>query len=262
MNVSLEIRNVNFVGSGNVATHLARALQKADVQIGEVFSPTRTNAMEFSRSFQCGFIEDISQLSSDTDLILLCVPDNQVATTAHAISPGRAIVAHTSGIINLSQISDIPHKTGVFYPLQTFSKQREVSFTDIPFCIEASDLHTKGALTQLAYLLSNNVVGISSAERELLHLTAVMVNNFTNRLYGMAHEILFENNLDFNLLAPLIRETALKVAEMPPHLAQTGPARRKDENTLMRHRELLKNFPQYQQLYQLLTEQIIKTYHE
>ncbi len=262
MNAQLEIRHVSFVGSGNVATHLARALQKADVQIDEVFSPNPEHALEFSRSFRCRFISDIPELSSDTDLILLCVPDNQVTTTAHAIAPGRAIVAHTSGISNLSQISDIPHKTGVFYPLQTFSKQREVSFTDIPFCIEASDLHTKETLTQLAYLLSNKVVGISSAERELLHLTAVMVNNFTNSLYGMAHEILLENKLDFNLLVPLIRETALKVAEMPPHLAQTGPARRKDENTLMRHRELLKDFPHYQQLYQLLTDQIIKIYHE
>ncbi len=262
MDAQLEIRHVSFVGSGNVATHLARALQKAEIEIDGVFSPTASHAMEFSKAFNCRLVHDIHDLSSGTDLILLCVPDNQVAATAHAIAPGRAIVAHTSGIVNLSQISTISHPTGVFYPLQTFSKQREVSFTDIPFCIEASDQHTKEALTQLAYLLSNRVAEISSEDRALLHLTAVMVNNFTNRLYGMAHEILTENNLDFNLLVPLIRETALKVAQMPPHQAQTGPARRKDEITLMRHRELLKDFPHYQQLYQLLTDQIIKIYHE
>jgi len=257
-----EIQSISFVGSGNVATHLAHAFQSADRHIHEVYSPHHSHALDFARKFNCVSRKSIQQLSSDVDLMLLCVPDSQISEVSELILPGRAIVAHTSGIEPLASLSDKIRQTGVFYPLQTFSKDRKVDFRVVPLCIEGKQASTFELLTQLAYKLSNKVVAISSPERAMLHLTAVMVNNFSNKLYGMAHEILERNQLDFNLLLPLIQETAHKMEEMSPEEAQTGPARRNDENTISRHREMLKEFPQYQQLYQLITDEIIKKTHE
>ncbi len=262
MNDLVEIRNVSFVGSGNVATHLAAALLQIGIQIKEVFSLNESHAEAFSKKTKCGIVKSLNQLDPDSDLILLCVPDHQVKKVAGYLAPGKAIIAHTSGIVSLNEIKSDTHPTGVFYPLQTFSKNKKVNFREIPFCIEGDTHHTSEILTQLAYKLSNKVVAVLTSQREILHLTAVMVNNFSNMLYGMAHEILLENNLDFNLLTPLIRETANKVTEMTPQEAQTGPARRNDETTIQRHKELLKSFPQYQELYQLITEHIIKKHHE
>lgn len=257
-----EIQSISFVGSGNVATHLAQAFQLAHLQIQEVYSPNEQHALAFSKMFKCTKVKSPNLISSDADLILLCVPDTQVALVAKQISRGRAIIAHTSGIVPLSGIQGNGCCTGVFYPLQTFSLGRMVDFLEIPICIEGNETHTNDMLTRLAYKLSNKVVSVTSPEREMLHLTAVMVNNFSNMLYGMAHEILEENHLDFKLLLPLIRETASKVVEMSPKEAQTGPARRKDLTTIQRHHDLLTQFPHYQQLYQLITDQIIKKHHE
>jgi predicted short-subunit dehydrogenase-like oxidoreductase (DUF2520 family) len=262
MNDFSEIRSVSFVGSGNVATHLSAALLQSGIQIREVFSLNESHAEAFSKKTKCSIVSKLNHLDPDIDLILLCVPDHQVKKVAGGLAPGKAIIAHTSGIVSLIEIKSDTHPTGVFYPLQTFSKNRTINFQEIPFCIEGETHHTSEMLTQLAYKLSNKVVTVASSQREILHLTAVMVNNFSNMLYGMAHEILLENNLDFKLLTPLIRETANKVTEMTPQEAQTGPARRKDETTIQRHQELLQGFPHYQELYQLITDHIIKKHHE
>jgi predicted short-subunit dehydrogenase-like oxidoreductase (DUF2520 family) len=257
-----DIRTVSLVGTGNVATHLARALLKAQVRLLDVYSPHRAHVVEFARAFGCNPVSSLQDLTTDVDLVLLCVPDDQVSKAGTALSTGRAIIAHTSGIVGLDRLKPVGTKTGVFYPVQTFSKKRAVNFSAVPMCIESHDPETFDKLTQLAYKISNNVVAISSSERELLHLTAVMVNNFTNVLYSMANDILNEHKLNFDLLLPLIQETAAKVAEMSPTEAQTGPARRNDSLTLTRHRELLNRFPHYQEIYDLITKHIIKTYHE
>jgi len=257
-----DIRRISMVGTGNVATHLARVLTKAQVRIIDIYSPQQAHAKTFSLSFGCHIASSLQELSTDTDLILLCVPDNQVSAVGAQLSPGSAIIAHTSGIVGLDKLQVGNAKTGVFYPLQTFSKQRIVDFSNVPMCIESNDAETFGKLTQLAYKISNKVVAISSPEREILHLTAVMVNNFTNMLYGMAHDILDNHELSFDLLLPLIRETASKVMEMKPAEAQTGPARRNDDLTMTRHMELLDKFPHYREIYQLITDHIIKKYHE
>ncbi|MDP2723251.1 MAG: DUF2520 domain-containing protein [Bacteroidales bacterium] len=257
-----EIQSVSFVGSGNVATHLAAAFKAENIRIVEVDCLHHDHAVDFAQRYNCRPVDRLQQLSAEVDLILLCVPDQQVSVVSGQISPGRAIVAHTSGIEPMNSISEHLPRKGVFYPLQTFSKNREVDFSVIPFCIEGDRKEISETLTTLAYRLSNRVVSVSSPERALLHLTAVMVNNFTNMLYGMASEILEKNHIDFSLLQPLILETALKIEEMKPFEAQTGPARRKDENTIRLHLELLKDFPHYQQLYQLITDRIIKKHHE
>ncbi len=149
-------------------------------------------------------------------------------------------------------------RRGVFYPLQTFSLDRELDMSKSPFCIEAIQEKDELQLIELANLLSKSVYKISSEQRKYLHLTAVMVSNFSNHLYHLAHDILETKALDFDLLLPLIIETASKVHEITPGEAQTGPARRKDHQTMRKHLEMLADFPEYAELYRLLSGQILR----
>ena len=146
--------------------------------------------------------------------------------------------------------------------MQTFSKSREVEFTNIPVCIEGSDETTTNLLIDLAKKISNNVVMLNSEQRQYLHLTAVTVNNFSNLMYNLAHDVLIEKEIDFSLLLPLIQETALKVHIINPSEAQTGPARRNDKSTINKHLELLNNYPDYKEVYRLLSNQLIRKYHD
>jgi predicted short-subunit dehydrogenase-like oxidoreductase (DUF2520 family) len=151
---------------------------------------------------------------------------------------------------------------GVFYPLQTFSKGRKVNMHQVPVCLEASSAEILMVLTVLADAIGDAVFEINSRQRKFLHLAAVMVNNFTNHLYHLAEEFLEDRELGFDLLKPLIVETALKVTEIDPSTAQTGPARRGDKQTIQKHLELLDGNPEYKQIYEIISSQILKRYHE
>src|SRR5690606_12433218 len=104
--------------------------------------------------------------------------------------------------------------------------------------------------------ISEQVYQVDSEQRRALHLSAVFVNNFVNHLYHIGEQICKKNQLPFDILRPLIAETAAKITEMPPLEAQTGPAKRCDNSTLLKHREQLTPHPLYLQLYDLLTEAI------
>ena len=151
------------------------------------------------------------------------------------------------------------NRKGVFYPLQTFSKNSLVAFKEIPICIEASVTSDLKILKELGESLSEKVIEINSEERSKLHLAAVFVNNFTNYLYRISNEILAESKLPFDLLKPLIAETARKIETLSPKDVQTGPAKRNDLKTIEKHLYLLKDSP-YKQLYQQLTEAIQSSY--
>jgi predicted short-subunit dehydrogenase-like oxidoreductase (DUF2520 family) len=150
---------------------------------------------------------------------------------------------------------------GVFYPLQSISSNRKISFKHVPICIEASDKSTLSIVEELASIISKNIHVTTSVQRKKLHLAAVIVNNFTNHLYHLAFEYLNKENISPELLYTLMEETTAKAIELNPHEAQTGPAKRKDKETIKAHKELLKKNPDLQNIYNLLTESIIKTYH-
>lgn len=259
MKSSNSIQTASFVGSGNVATHLAIALKKVGVEIIDVFSENTENAKRFAAELKCSFSHGIQNLNSD--ITILAIPDSKIKEVSGLLPENDSIVVHTSGITDMSVLEGRKH-FGVFYPLQTFSKERKVEMGKIPFCIEANNEDDLSLLVELASKLSQNVKAVSSKQRKLLHLTAVMVNNFSNHMYHMASEILETNNLDFELLLPLIQETAQKVNDIIPIKAQTGPARRNDKTTLDEHMEMLNAFPEYREIYKLLSEQIMKKYHE
>lgn len=255
------IQTISFIGSGNVATHLASALQKAGHQIVEVFSPDAKNANRFAEQFDCLFVDSLKNLNTKVDLLIIAVPDAKVEDVARMLPLFDGIVVHTSGITGIDVLEGVENY-GVFYPLQTFTRDREMDISDAPFCIESSSKEVGEKLIKLAGEISHSVQLVNSEQRKHLHLAAVMVSNFTNHLYGISHDFLESKQLDFAILLPLIRETSAKVQDISPEKAQTGPARRNDEPTLKSHLKMLENSPEQQSLYHLFSEQIKKKYNE
>ena len=156
-------------------------------------------------------------------------------------------------------ILDKKHRRGVFYPLQTFSKDADMDFTQVPVCLEALDRNDLPLLKSLAEAIGSPHYKINTEQRQTLHLAAVFVNNFTNQLYRVGHEITDIKNINFDILKPLILETAKKVQTMSPYMAQTGPAKRQDKKTIRRHLKLLEK-DMHKDIYKLLTEAIKQTH--
>ena len=249
---------ITLIGSGNVATHLGAALKNAGHQISQVWSRNLQNAALLAYHLKAEPINALDHISNATDLIIIAVKDDAVDDIASFISIKNVLVVHTCGAVGINMLEKYFEKAGVFYPLQTFSKNRELNFREVPLCIESTDKNSTDLLLDVARSISNQVSIVNSAQRKVLHLAAAFACNFPNYLYAAADEILRRENLDFNLLKPLILETALKVQHISPKEAQTGPAARGDEQTMQAHLDLLQHDPDLQQLYVKLSQAIIK----
>ena len=262
MNQANEIKSIVFLGSGNVATHLAMAMHRVKIKILQVFSPNIEHAKTLAGKINSQATNNISDIKQDADLYLISVSDDQIKTVAKEMSPFQGIVAHTSGIVEMTVLNKFEN-FGVFYPLQTFSKNRPVDMESVPFCIEGKNEKSWKALFNMAKKIGHHSVQyINSTERKDLHLAAVLVNNFTNHLYAQAEKLLEEKKMNFEILLPLIQETAAKLNQLQPSDAQTGPAKRKDLNTIKIHSEVLKNNPELLEIYQLFSHQILNKYHD
>lgn len=256
-----EIQSVIFLGSGNVATHLSVALHHAGMQIAQICSPDIDHARILAEKTDSKAINNISDIHRDADLYLISISDDRIGKVVKEMPPLSGIVAHTSGIAEM-QILDRFEHFGVFYPLQTFSKNRPVDLGTVPFCIEGNEETTEKMLVGLAKKLSGSVYCINSSDRKQIHLAAVFVNNFPNHLYAAAEKLLDEKDLNFEILLPLLQETAAKMKDLKPGEAQTGPARRKDLNTMKIHSGMLKNNPELLEIYQIFSHQILSKYHD
>ena len=244
--------SVVIVGTGNVAQNLYYALQQTDgVNIKQVVGRNSTHLE---------FVKDKLLVNTDftnipnADIYLLAISDDAIGTVSGFFKDKNGLVAHTSGATSIAVLNGVK-RPGIFYPLQTFTKGKIVSFTSIPICIEANTKTDMELLTDLGKTLSNTVVEINSEQRKPLHVAAVFVNNFTNYLYTLGAEICEEHQIDFNLLKPLITETATKLNDLSPLQAQTGPAKRGDQKTLHNHLQLLKDKHQ-REFYTLLSNAI------
>lgn len=249
------------IGSGNVATHLAKAFKASGARIVQVYSAQLLNADLLAQETSAQAIADLSALNREADLYLIAVKDDAITTVAHALSGVNGMVVHTSGATPMSILSDagIQHY-GVFYPLQTFSKSRDLNFANVPLCLEAKDADDLDVLKSLAETLSPLVYEIDGGQRKILHLAAVFACNFVNHLYHLGGEILAEHQMDFEMLRPLIMETAEKVQAALPIQVQTGPAVRDDQETMKRHVSLLENRTDLQEIYKFLSKSIKKTH--
>lgn len=233
---------VAIVGSGNVAFHLTKALAPyADV--------TAVNSRTFA-----GWRPDF-------DIVLIAVSDNAIPEVASHLPEYTGILAHTSGSVPMNALNQWSPRAAVFYPLQTFSRDRNLDYSRIPFFIEATLPDDAATLSSLASQVSKTVILADSDTRRRLHVASVLVCNFTNHLVHLADTFLADNGLDSSLLMPLLHETIAKLDHLTPLHAQTGPAIRGDSATIKRHLELLAPYPATQTIYRLLSDSIYNTYH-
>lgn len=246
---------ISIVGSGNVATHIAAALKNAGHQIVQIYSPNYDHAALLAYHVKAEPVDDLDLLQP-VDLFLVAVKDDAIEAVAAELAKHGVPVAHTSGATSLDLLAKYVEEAGVFYPLQTFSKVKEVNFKTVPLCIEANNKQLEDVLLKLGSTISQNVYKVTSDQRKVLHLAAVFACNFPNYLYDVARNLLTEAQLDFNLLRPLILETAVKVQEQFPDEVQTGPAVRNDQQTMANHLEMLQQNDYLQQVYRLLSDGI------
>lgn len=245
--------NITFIGSGNVAQHLIDAfLSHPEINIQQLFvrNPSQTNFKK--ASFEV--ISNWNQLLP-ADVFILAVSDDAIAEVAAQVPLKNQLIVHTSGSVSLNEIN-ADNRRGVFYPLQTFTKGKPVDFTTIPICIETEYSADLEILQKIAHVISDKIFVLNSNQRRALHVAAVFVNNFVNHLYQMGNEICLENNIPFSILEPLITETANKIKTLTPPEAQTGPAKRKDQNTINAHLDFLKSDGTKQTIYKILTQSI------
>lgn len=258
MNRSIEDTPIVFVGAGNLATNLAKALYRKGFRIVQIFSRTEESARSLALQVEADYTTDLKELTGDAKLYIVSLKDAAFVELLPQIAEGKdhALLVHTAGSIPMSVWEGHTQRYGVFYPMQTFSKQREVKFDEIPFFIEAKTAEDVDLLKAIAATLSDHVYEASSEQRKSLHLAAVFICNFTNHMYALAADLLEKYQLPFNVMLPLIDETARKVHELAPRDAQTGPAVRYDKNVIENHLAMLADLPALQEIYKLMSKSI------
>ena len=224
---------VVLIGRGRLATNLLAALQQAGHEVVSINSRT------------------LEGLPLEADAFIVAVKDSALEEVIRRATKGREqqLFLHTAGSMPMSLLEGHTSRYGVFYPMQTFSKERLVDFAEIPVFIEGAD----PAIRPLAESISRRVYELSTEARKYLHLSAVFACNFVNHCYALSAELLEQHGLPFDVMLPLIDETARKVHELHPHDAQTGPAVRYDENVIRMQSALLADNPELQQIYELLS---------
>ncbi len=241
--------SVVIVGSGNVATHLIHVFLKIDsVNLKQVYTRNSTDLDVLKKIVPT---TNSLELIVPADVTIIAVHDDAISEISSQIS--NSFVAHTSGSVHMNALKSNSGK-GVFYPLQSFSKEKEVLFHDIPFCLETENKDDFTKLETLVTALKGKVYPINSEQRKSIHVAAVFVNNFTNHMYVVANDICKQYNVPFDILESLILETSQKIKDLSPIEAQTGPAKRNDQKTIQNHLNLLNKAQQ--EIYLKLTESI------
>ncbi len=256
---------IGLIGTGNIAWHLGRYFENAGHTITDIYSRNADVASTFAKDFYNASSSDSLDFSSSkAEVFILAVSDNAIQPLSQEIQlPEHSVLAHTSGAVSLDHLgyAHTPN-TGVFYPLQTFSKGKKVDIDHVPICIEGSSDLASSTLTSLAKSVSSNVQTVTSQKRRSIHLAAVFACNFSNHMFTVSKEIMNAQNVDFKLIQPLIAETLSKSLEIGPENSQTGPAKRNDLETLDQQYAALSNDPDTAELYRLISQHIIDYYSD
>lgn len=264
-NIPTSSMKIALIGAGNLATHLALALAKAGHQVAGICSKSGATAKCLADKLGQGSIATTQVVDlPKVDVYFLAAKDDAIAQIIKEwpSQHREGIIAHTSGSVDIDVLAPTLMPHGVLYPLQTFSKNRNIDFQRVPCFVEGTSVDVTEKLTTLAQSISQNVHTLSSAQRSKLHLSAVFACNFVNHLYDIAGQQLEEQGLPAEWLQPLIEETAEKIKSLPARDAQTGPAIRGDKRVLNTHCELLAEQPQHLQLYNLLSQSIYQTFNQ
>ena len=249
---------VTLIGAGNLATQLGKSLKKAGVIISQVYSRTEDSARTLGELLDAEWLTDIKALRDEADIYIFSVKDSVLCELISEACKGRGkkLFLHTAGSMPMSCFEGKALHYGVFYPMQTFSKSKDVDFERIPVFIEGNSIETEDVIRSLANKLTQRVIRLSSADRKYLHLAAVWACNFTNYCYTVASDILGEHSIPFDVMLPLINETTDKIQKISPMEAQTGPAVRGDRNVMNKQLELMNGKEDLQELYQMLSKGI------
>lgn len=249
---------VTLIGAGNLATQLGKSLKKAGIIISQVYSRTEDSARTLGELLEAEWLTDIKALRDEADIYIFSVKDSVLCELISEVCKGRGdkLFLHTAGSMSMSCFEGKALRYGVFYPMQTFSKTKDVDFERIPVFIEGNSIETEDVIRSLANKLTQHVIRLSSADRKYLHLAAVWACNFTNYCYTVASDILDEHGISFDVMLPLINETTEKIQKISPKEAQTGPAVRGDRNVMSKQLELMNGKEDLQELYKMLSKGI------
>jgi len=257
MNAKHHLKSVTIIGAGNVGHNFGLAFRQAGYLIQEIYSRTQHSAMLLSQTLNCSYTTDLSQLNSNTDLLILAVNDDALPDVIDQIKLKNKPIVHTSGSTPIDIFQDKGLEDfGIFYPVQSFSKNETESLHSIPICVEGNNSKMEDLLLSLARSVSTKVYSMDSTKRKALHVAAVFANNFTNHLFHIAHELLAENKISFEIIRPLLEKTSNKIKTETPLNAQTGPAVRNDRKVIESHLQYLENHSDYREIYELMTNNI------
>ena len=249
------MKNITFIGSGNVATILSMELQRNGYNILEIWSKTEKSAKILANKLSCSYCIDLKNLKN-TDLFIVAIKDDHIKDIVNLIQNKETPIVHTSGSVGIDIFSN-KNNFGIFYPLQTFSKDVSVNFNNLPICIEANNELTQKYLIKIGNSISSNIHLVDSIQREKLHIAAVISCNFSNHMWAISENLMKEGELEFDLLKPLIKETLEKALANSPNKVQTGPAVRKDLEIVQKHINLLSYDDKLKKLYSLISRHII-----
>jgi predicted short-subunit dehydrogenase-like oxidoreductase (DUF2520 family) len=247
---------ISLVGAGNVAWHLGKALTQKGYTISRVLDRTVSASKQLADELNAEYSGVPEDGIADTEACLICISDDAIAAVISRLKPGKCLLMHTAGSISLEVFKDKAINYGVLYPLQTFTRDRPLDYSRIPFLTEANTAKNLKLINQMASSVSSHVMEADSTRRLYIHLSAIFASNFSNHMFVLAEKLALEYYMPFELLKPLISETTAKALDMSPKTAQTGPAVRGNLKVIEKHIELLKDNPRLQELYRLISESI------
>lgn len=248
-----------FIGAGNVASHLAPAVESAAAgEVVQVYSRSLGSAQTLAAGLRgATAVSDVSEIRSDADVYIVSLVDDAISPLVSRLPKGgKALWLHTSGSVGMEVLAPLSDRYGVFYPLQTFSKGVDIDVSRVPLFIEGCDESVEAEIRSLGAQVFANVYHADSNTRRMMHISAVFACNFTNHLWTIAAEILQKEGLPFEVLQPLLEETAKKAFAVSPEKGQTGPAVRGDRAIIDKHLSMLSGQPE--KIYSLLSESIIR----
>ena len=256
----LQFGKIAIVGAGNVAYTLCKALKNKEINPCCVYVRNVAAAEKMHQDLNVETVSDYEKVLK-SDFLIIAVRDDEISEVASHLIDYKGLAVHTSGTQS-SEVLNRIERYGAFYPLQTMSKEREISFDDVPLLIYANSPEDLIRLHGFASLLSSKVEYCDDEQRKAIHLTAVYVSNFTNLMLGVGDKILRDNGLDLSIMQPLVKEMIQKSFKMSPDNALTGPARRGDLETIRNHEEMLANHPKELEIYKVLTDYIMEKYQK
>lgn len=244
-----------IIGTGNAATVLGRKFLAAEHEILQVYGRNQLHAELIADTLSTTYTTNLSHLNSTADIYIIAISDTSISTLVADLQLDKKLVVHTAGSVSKDVLQPCSKNYGILYPLQSLRREMTV-LPEIPFLVDGNTEDTRTMIADFAATLSNQVQYAGDEQRLQMHVAAVIVSNFTNHLYTLARQYCMQEKVDFNMLLPLITAIADRLYQFAPDEVQTGPAIRRDEATIQKHLDILKQHESLKELYEVFTKSI------